>query len=173
MMNTFRTAGPYALKGSGDKNMTYAQSMTGTDLTGRTQSYLAAEGNFRIVQKLHRQNLIVPLVGDFAGDRAIISIGRYLKERDAIANVFYVSNVERYLFDQGEHGRQFYKNVATLPLDPAAIFIRSVTVDISRRLGIPLPDADANWRSFLFSINDCLKQFATGRLQTYRDLFGN
>src|SRR5262245_3825279 len=33
-MNTFRTAGPYTLKGTGDKNLTYAQSMTGTDLTG-------------------------------------------------------------------------------------------------------------------------------------------
>src|SRR5262245_52402545 len=52
MLNTFRTAGPSTLKGSGDKNMTYAQSMTGTDLTGREESYLASEENFNFVQDL-------------------------------------------------------------------------------------------------------------------------
>src|SRR4030095_2803732 len=34
-LNTFRTTGPNRLRGSGDKSLTYAQSMTGTDLTGR------------------------------------------------------------------------------------------------------------------------------------------
>jgi hypothetical protein len=46
-----------------------------------------------------------------------------------------------------------------------------VTVDISRRLGIPLPDSTASWRSFLVSIDDCLKDVRDGRIQTYRDLF--
>jgi hypothetical protein len=159
------------LKGTGDKNLSYAQLMAATDLEGRSQSYLASEENFRTVQLLERQNLIVPLVGDFAGDKAIASVSRYLKEHDAVVNVFYVSNVERYLFEQGDHGKQFYANVATLPLDPSSTFIRSVTVDISRRLGIPLPDSTASWRSFLVSIDDCLKGVTDGRIQTYRDLF--
>ena len=113
LMQAFRMAGPHNLKGSGDKNLTYAQAMTATDLTGSSQSYLASEDNFRIVQDLERRNLIVPVVGDFAGDKALAGVGRYLEERDAIVNVFYVSNVERYLFDQGDHGRHFYANVAT------------------------------------------------------------
>ena len=171
MMNTFRTAGPHALKGSGDKNQTYAQLMAASDLTGRNQSYLASEENFAIVQKLQRENRIIPLVGDFAGEKAIVSIGRYLKEHKAIVDVFYVSNVERYLFDQGEHGKQFYANALALPINPSSIFIRSVTVDISRRLGIPIPDGPANWRSFLFPMSDSLEAFAAARFQTYRDLF--
>jgi hypothetical protein len=171
ILNTFRVAGPYVLKGTGDKNLSYAQLMAATDLEGRSQSYLASEENFRTVQLLERQNLIVPLVGDFAGDKAIASVSRYLKEHHAVVNVFYVSNVERYLFEQGDHGKQFYANVATLPLDPSSTFIRSVTVDISRRLGIPLPDSTASWRSFLVSIDDCLKDVTDGRIQTYRDLF--
>jgi hypothetical protein len=48
-------------------------------------------------------------------------------QRDAIVDVFYVSNVERYLFEQGDRGRRFYANVATLPLGPSSTFIRSVT----------------------------------------------
>jgi hypothetical protein len=171
IMNAFRVAGPYNLKGSGDKNLTYAQAMTATDPTGGNQSYLASEGNFRIVQELERKNLIVPLVGDFAGDKTLMSVGRYLKEHDATVNVFYVSNVERYLFNQGDHGRQFYSNVAALPRDRSSAFVRSVTTDISERLGIQLPHEAVNWWSFLSPIADCLNALADGRIQTYRDLF--
>jgi hypothetical protein len=171
IMQAFRTAGPYNLKGSGDKNLTYAQAMTATDLTGSNQSYLASEERFRIVQELERRNLIVPLVGDFAGDKALVGVGRYLEERDAIVNVFYVSNVERYLFEQGDHGKHFYANLATLPLDQSSTFIRSVTRDISRRLGIPLPDGNVNWWSFLSPIRACLEAVATGQVETYRQLF--
>jgi len=171
-MSAFRTAGPDSLKGYGDTtNPTYAQLMGATDLEGRHHSFLASEESFRVVQALERQNLIVPLVGDFAGDTALAGVGRYLKARDAIVTVFYVSNVERYLFEQGDHGRMFYANAAALPLDESSLFIRSVTVDISRRLGIPIPEGPAKWRSFLFPIRDCLKAIASGRVQTYRDLF--
>src|SRR5205814_1065376 len=113
------------LKGSGDKNLTYAQAMTGTDLTGSYESYLASEERFKIVQDLERRNLIVPIVGDFAGDKAIVGIARYLREHDATVEVFYVSNVERYLWDQGDHGKQFYANTAALPADQSSTFIRS------------------------------------------------
>jgi hypothetical protein len=171
LLQVFRVAGPHGLKGSGDKNLTYAQAMTATDLTGSHQSYLASEDNFRIVQDLERRNLIVPVVGDFAGDKALVGVGRYLEERDAIVTVFYVSNVERYLFDQGDHGRRFYANVARMPVDQSSTFIRSVTRDISRRLGIPLPEGNVNWWSFLFSIRDCLAAVADGRVETYRQLF--
>ena len=172
MMNAFRTAGPNSLKGFGDTtNPTYAQLMAATDLAGHQQSYLSTEENFKIVKELEQENLIVPLVGDFAGDQAIAGIGQYLKEHSAIANVFYVSNVERYLWEQGDHGKQFYANVAKLPLDSSSTFVRAVTSDISIRLGIPIPESTAKWRTFVFSINDCLNGVTSGRIQGYRDLF--
>jgi hypothetical protein len=170
-MNTFRSAGPYTLKGTGDKNLTYSQAMTGTDLTGTYQSYLASEDNFRFVQDVEKRNLIVPLVGDFAGNKAIVSIARYLREHQTIVDIFYVSNVERYLWDQGDHGKQFYANAAALPLDQSSTFIRSVTSDISRRLGVPLPDGTANWRSFLSPMSESLKAFSEGRTRSYREMF--
>src|SRR5262249_37291167 len=155
-------------KGSGDKNENYAQFMVATDPTGRTQSYLSSEENFAIVQKLQRENRIVPVVGDFAGDKAIVSIGRYLKDHNAAVDVFYVSNVERYLSDQAEHGKHFYANVASLPQNASSLFIRSVTVDISRRLSIPIPDGPGNWRSFIFPMSATIKAFTDGRFPTYR-----
>ena len=165
-------AGPDTLQGMGDPtNPSYARLMAATDLEGGLESYLASEENFRIVKDLESRNLVVPLVGDFAGDRAIEGIGDYLRERDAVADVFYVSNVERYLFDQGEPGMRFYRNVESLPLSGSALFIRSVTSDISYRLGIPIPDQPTKWRTFLFSIDDCLGDFAAGRIGNYRELF--
>ena len=172
IMNAFRTAGPHSLKGYGDStNPTYAQLMATTDPGGMNQSYLASEENFRIVQKLEKDNLVIPLVGDFAGEKALATIGKFLKGHDATVDLFYVSNVERYLFDDFPHGKQFYANVALLPLSPSGTFIRSVTTDISKRLGIVLPDGKEKWRTFLFPINDCLTGLADGRIKTYKDLF--
>src|SRR5882672_10160853 len=68
IMNTFYVGGPYALKGPGDRKLSCAQMMAATDTAGRNQSYLASEEAFKTVQELERGNLIVPLVGDFAGD---------------------------------------------------------------------------------------------------------
>jgi hypothetical protein len=145
--------------------------MTGSDLTGRNQSYLASEANFKFIQELQKRNMVVPLVGDFAGDKTIVGIGRYLKGHDSKLDVFYVSNVERYLWDQGDHGKQFYANAAALPTDQSSTFIRSVTSDISRRLGVPLPNGTANWRSFLSPMGESLKAFSEGRIRNYRELF--
>jgi hypothetical protein len=172
MLQAFMKAGPHALKGFGDKNLTYVQAMTAADLTGAQQSYLASEERFRIVKELHRRNLIVPIVGDFAGDTALVRIGAYLREHDAAVRVFYVSNVERYLFERGDRSRRFYANVAALPLEPSATFIRSVTRDIGKRLGFPLPERDSNWWSTLAPIRDTLEAAAAGRLDAYPKLFG-
>jgi hypothetical protein len=171
-MNAFRTAGPHSLKGFGDTtNPNYAQMMAATDLAGKQQSYLASEENFKIVQEMQKKNLVVPLVGDFAGDKAIRAVGRYVQEHNAVVNVFYLSNVERYLFEQGDNAKRFYANVATLPLDPSSLFIRSVTSDISRRQNIPIPDQPTKWRTFLSPIKEFLAAVSDKKIETYRDVF--
>jgi hypothetical protein len=120
---------------------------------------------------LEQKNLVVPVVGDFAGPKAILGIGQYLRKHGAIVNTFYVSNVERYLFDQGEQGRRFYANASTLPMDSSSIFIRAVTSDISRRLGIPIPESTAKWRTFLYSMEGSVQGVVSARIQTYAQLF--
>lgn len=165
-------AGPDALQGFGDAaNPSYAEMMAATDLDGHRRSYLASEESFRIVRDLESRNRVVPLVGDFAGDHALVALGNYLRSRNGAVDVFYVSNVERYLFDAGEPGMRFYSNVEAMPRSPEALFIRSVTSDISYRLGIPIPDQDVKWRTFLFSIRDGLADFSAGRVGDYRELF--
>jgi hypothetical protein len=104
--------------------ITYAELMTATDADGRPRSYLASEESFAFLKKLETNNLVVPLVGDFAGPKAIRSVGGYVKENGAIVSAFYVSNVEMYLMQGGGWG-SFCANVATLPLDETSTFIRS------------------------------------------------
>ena len=48
---------------------TYADLMVATDAAGDARSYLASEESFAILKALQAQNLIVPVVGDFAGRR--------------------------------------------------------------------------------------------------------
>ena len=73
---------------------------------------MATEANFRALKEIEVNNLIVPLVGDFAGPKAIRSVGAYLKEHKATVTAFYLSNVEQYLFNQGDDWRKFYRTSA-------------------------------------------------------------
>lgn len=173
MLGRFMAAGPGALKGFGDLNPSFAELMTATDFAGHQLSFLASERGFDIVRDRHLRNLIVPITGDFAGDRALRRIGDTLRSRGVAVRVFYTSNVERYLWEQGAHGRQFYANVAALPREPQSLFIRSVTRDISRRLGIVLPDRPTKWWTVVSPIASDLARIEAGAVSGYSDLFKN
>ncbi len=120
----------------------YAELMKATDADGRPRSYLASEEGFRALQDLERKNLIVPVVGDFGGPKAIRAIGQYLRDRGATVSAFYVSNVEMYL-NQQDLWSQFCRNVAALPVDDTSIFIRASRGDgYGRRFGLSLSLGD-------------------------------
>ena len=128
--HAFYTFGPklqYSSTGSvgGFNQPTYADLMKATDAGGQARAYLATEENFTFLKDLETRNLLVPLVGNFAGPKAIRAVGEYLKEKDATVSAFYLSNVEQYLRQDGIW-RDFCGNVATLPLDEASTFIRAV-----------------------------------------------
>ena len=111
---------------------TYSRLMNTTDATGRNSSFLATEENYLYVREMQRKNLIVPLVGDFAGPAVIRNVGRYLNERKATVSVFYISNVETYLSDPQKQA--FYANVSTLPVDSSSMFIRHILGNPARGL---------------------------------------
>src|SRR5262245_8924996 len=72
---------------------TYADLVLQPADRGALRSYLSSEDAFGRLKLLETSNLIVPVVGDFAGDRAIRGIGRYLTAHHAAVDVFYTSNV--------------------------------------------------------------------------------
>ena len=75
------------------------------------------------MKAMEQKNLIVPIVGDFAGPKALRAVGAFLRDRGATVTAFYVSNVEMYLRNNGVWP-VFCANVAALPLDTTSIFIR-------------------------------------------------
>jgi hypothetical protein len=155
-------------RGGFGRGTTYADLMTETDGKGQARSYLATEQNFAFVRQMHRDNLIVPLVGDFAGPKALRTVGRYLKDHGAAVTVFYTSNVEQYLFQQGDDWSRFFTNVATMPLNASSTFIRSSHMSYDNASGRPLRVvAGANFISLLSSMKDLLTAFNSGRLHTY------
>jgi hypothetical protein len=111
--------------GGGRGNMaTYYDLAVATDGAGLNRGFLGSEENFRFVQDLEARNLIVPVVGNFAGPKALRAEGQYLRDHGATVTAFYLSNVEQYLNQDGIWS-DFCRNVAALPLDQSSTFIRS------------------------------------------------
>jgi hypothetical protein len=125
----FFTGGPnlsYAAGGGdgGGLAPTYQELMSAADEAGVKRSYLANEQNFVAVRSLQMKNLIVPVVGDFAGPAALRGIGEYARQHGANVTVFYLSNVEDYLV-QDDRWNEFCENVRSLPMAHSSILIYS------------------------------------------------
>lgn len=146
---------------------TYAELMTQTDRAGENRSYISSEDNFRYLREMERKNLIVPLVGDFAGPKAIRGVAEYLKAHQATVSAFYLSNVEQYLFQQEDDWSKFYRNVGMLPVGNESVFIRSIFNGMipPRSPGFGLRSA-----SVLSSIPDLLRAFNEGKIRAYYDV---
>ena len=56
---------------------TYQDLQMANDGQGTNRAYLATEDNFRVLKAMQHNNLIVPVVGNFAGARALRSVGAY------------------------------------------------------------------------------------------------
>jgi hypothetical protein len=104
---------------------TYRDLALERDRSGRRASYLATEEAFQVVQSLERRDLVIPVVGDFAGPHALDAIGRAIASRGEHVSVFYTSNVEFYLFRSGVFPA-FARNVETLPAADDAVIVRSL-----------------------------------------------
>jgi hypothetical protein len=146
---------------------TYAELMMESDGGGVKRSYLASEENFRALRELERNNLIVPIVGDFGGTKALRAVGEYLREHSATVTLFYTSNVEQYLF-QGDGWRQFFGNVAALPLDGTSTFIRAYFNNMGYRYQFTA--AGVRSATLLDPIADEVAAFNEGRIQSYYDV---
>jgi hypothetical protein len=98
-----------------------------TDRAGRSWSYLASERDFQFVRSLEGRDLVIPVVGDLGGTRALAAIADLMTSRGDRLSGFYVSNVETYL--SGGKYSLFVKNVARLPRDAHSTIIRSTFVN--------------------------------------------
>jgi hypothetical protein len=149
----------------------YAELQTSRDGQGVNHGYLSSEQAFRVVKDLEATNRVVPIVGDFSGDKAIRAVARYLKDRGATVTAFYTSNVEMYLF-RNNRWTAFIENVATLPTDGHSTFIRAYFGFGARGFSPRLMGGPGGMRSaiLLDPIAALVADSREGRIQSYADL---
>jgi hypothetical protein len=104
---------------------TFGNITSSVDLDRVERSFLANNANYQVARSMHLKNLIIPIVGDFAGTHALRTIGQYLKDHGTPVTAFYVSNVETYLGREGKMPA-FGANVATLPTHANSVLLRGI-----------------------------------------------
>jgi len=103
---------------------TFRLLMMLTDGQNKNRNFLASDSNYQFVRQMQQKNLIVPIVGDFAGPKALRAISGYLREHGADVSAFYVSNVEEYIASPQSLWTSYCRNIASLPVNPSSTFIR-------------------------------------------------
>jgi hypothetical protein len=149
---TYWMSGGFGGRG-GRNSPTYADLMTLTDQGGTLRGYLASEENYAFMKQLEARNMLLPVVGNFAGPKALRSVGAWLKEHNAVVSAFYLSNVEQYL-NMDNIWNDFCANAATLPIDDTSQFIRSYR-------GGGGPGFGGSLTQGIFPMNDELKKCAS------------
>jgi len=162
---TFRTvSAPANTRASGF--VSFARLMLEDDGAGTNRGWLGSEAAFRRVKEYEERNLIVPVVGDFAGPKALRTVGEYLREHDTRVSVFYTSNVEEYLFRDPGNWKKFYASVATLPTDSSSMYIRSVSIT---RQVMPRK-ASSILAQTTSSMDGLTRAFAANHIASYYDI---
>jgi hypothetical protein len=138
------------------------------DLKGKQGSFLASTGDYDFVRSMQRRNLIIPIVGDFSGKKALAAVGNYLRKRKLTVSVFYVSNVEIVLLDWGslEQFSDFVKNVKKLPIDGRSLLLRSTFSYYGHPARLP----GYQLCNLLQKASIFLQDFDRGLYRSYRDL---
>jgi hypothetical protein len=137
-----------------------------TDLNGKTGNFLAGAEDYNFVRSMQKKNLIIPVVGDFSGPKALGAVGDYLRKNGLSVTSFYTSNVEQYLFDSAVFDG-FAKNVRKLPIDDKSVFIRAV---FHMRYTHPARKQDHMSVTLLQRMKVFLKDFDEGLYPSYREL---
>ncbi len=104
---------------------TYRDLLLATDSLGERSNYLASEEAYQFVRSLEQKDLVIPVVGDLSGSRALSAIGSHVRQRGQRLSAFYASNVEFYLFGDGRFER-FVANLNAIPRAENGVIIRSV-----------------------------------------------
>lgn len=144
------------------------QLLTQRDLNGKLGNFLAGAEDYDFVRGMQRKNLIIPVVGDFSGKKALASVGAYLRKHGFTVSVFYLSNVEIVLFDWGSVAQysDFVNNVKKLPANSKSLLIRSTFSYYGHPARLP----GYQLCTLLQKLSVFLQDFDEGLYQSYRDL---
>jgi hypothetical protein len=139
-----------------------------TDGAGHQLSFLATEPGYQILRSLQARDLVIPVVGDVSGPRAMRGIAAEMTARATPLSAFYISNVEQYLYQSGQF-ETYADNLRRFPRNERSTMIRSVFPSGFRGY-LPQQSADSYSTSLTQPLNMMLSDLAAGRYRTYADL---
>ncbi len=134
-----------------------------TDQNGDQGNFLASDADYEFVRDLQRRNRIIPVVGDFAGTKALATVADYLRKNGYTVSAFYTSNVEQYLFGDNVFD-SFAENVRKLPIDDKSVFIRGA------RMSHPAHVPGHRMTTILEKITTFVQDFEAGLYTDYGNL---
>lgn len=144
----------------------FRQLVLEKDRDGNAASFLASEAAFRVVKSLEDRNLVIPVVGDFAGPHALRGIAEWMQASGERLSAFYTSNVEQYLFrDDGFDA--FASSVARMPREPNAVIIRSCFICFG---GHASARPGYHAVQLVQSVQEFVTAYEAGRISSYRTL---
>ncbi|HEY6328621.1 MAG TPA: hypothetical protein VI756_04720 [Blastocatellia bacterium] len=146
---------------------TYRDLLLERDLSGNLNSYLNSEDDFRFIKRLEEQDMVVPVVGDLAGPKAMKAIGAYIAELKEHVSAFYTSNVEFYLSREGTF-EKYAENLKSLPIDDHSVIIRSYFNYYAPAHPQAIPGHFST--QLLERIGDLLKECDAGNCSSYNDI---
>jgi hypothetical protein len=141
--------------------------MLETDLKGNHGHYLNSNDDFNFLKQMQQQNLIIPIVGNFAGEHALTKVAKYVRANKQHLATFYVSNVEFYLLRKKQDWDQYVANVQQFPYDNNSVFIRAYFGYSASH-----PEQHSHYRmtTVLQKINSFVQLSQKGMYQTYWDV---
>jgi hypothetical protein len=146
---------------------TFGTLMSMDDGAGVNRGWLGSEAAFQWLKDFQLRNLVIPVVGNFAGPKALRAVAGFLREHETKVSAFYTSNVEQYLFQYGISA-DFYENVALLPRDSASTFIRSFPFQVGPVISVRNPGS--RLAQTISPMDTVIAAFSAGNLTTYAAL---
>jgi len=142
---------------------TYRELLLAQDPAGDRANYLASEASFQFIKTLQQRDLVIPVVGDLSGPRALAAIGTLMRKQGQRLSALYASNVEFYLFGDARFAR-FMNSLGGIPRADHSVIIRS----IFGRYAWP----GGGSTSRVQAVSELLNGFSQGRYQYYDELVG-
>jgi hypothetical protein len=138
------------------------------DLNNKQGNFLAVTDDYNFVRDMHKRNMIIPIVGDFAGKKALAQIAAYLRKNKYTLTVFYLSNVEIVLMEWNgsDMFADFVENVKKMPFHDKSLLIRSTFAYYGHPTTLPGYALCTMLQSLPVFLND----FDQGKYPTYRNL---
>jgi hypothetical protein len=138
------------------------------DGAGHQLSFLASEPAYQFLRGLQSRDLIVPVVGDVSGPRAMRAIATEMTSRGTPLSAFYISNVEYYIFMDGRFPA-FVENLKRFPHNERSTMVRSVFPGGFRGV-LPQSTPESYSTSITQPLNGMLADLAAGKYRSYADL---